>query len=191
MVRSQVRRGQMPTLKNSSFCCLLTKERSTLSSRDCSLQSRASLALATLEWMEMGVPRKRNVDAPVKGMGRPERGSLGSYALPVKDLMAMVMHLGTLAFMPDHSSHESVASNRVRQDDGLSAIREVSSVYWSRLVLCRGTDQGEPQVRVVLDDGVHQCAHHGVKDDQRDRVTLVDTLEHLTLSLFLTCHHYY
>ena len=76
---------QMPTLNNSNFCCLLTKEQSTLSSRDCNLQSRASLALATLEWMEMGVPRKRNVDAPMKGMGKPERGSLGSYPLPVED----------------------------------------------------------------------------------------------------------
>lgn len=133
---------QMPTLNNSNFCCLLTKEWSTLSSRDCNLQSRASLALATLEWMEMGVPRKRNVDAPMKGMGKPERGSLGSYPLPVEDWMAMVMHLGTLALMPDHSSHESVASNRVRQDDGPSAIREVSSAYWSRLVL-RGAQTKE------------------------------------------------
>ena len=142
MVRSQVRWGQMPTLNNSSFCCLLTKERSTLSSSSCSLQSRTSVTLATLEWMEMGVPKKRNVDAPMKGMGRPERVSLGSYALPVEDWMAMVMHLGTLALMPDHSSQESVASNKVWQEDGPSVIREVPSAYWSRLVL-RGAQAKE------------------------------------------------
>ena len=142
MDRSQARRGQMPTLNSSSFCCLLTREQSTLSSSDCSLVRRASLALGTLEWMEMGVPRKRNVDVPMKGMGRPERESLGSYVPPVEDRMAMVTHLGTLALMPDQSSHESVAFNRVRQDDGPSAIREVSSAYWSRLVL-RGAQARE------------------------------------------------
>ena len=80
--------------------------------------------------------------------------------------MAMVMHLGTLALMPDHSSHESVASNRVWQDDGPSAIREVSSIcILEQVGLAWGTGQGEPQVRVVLGDGVHQGVHHGVKDD--------------------------
>ena len=41
----------------------------------------------------------------------------------------------TLAFMPDQLSQVSVAEKSVLQEDGPSAKREVSSVYWSRLVV--------------------------------------------------------
>ena len=71
----------------------------------------------------------------MKGIDWPENESLGSYAAPVEDWIAMVTHLGTLALIPDHSSQVSVAARRVRQDDGPSLIREVSSAYCRRLVL--------------------------------------------------------
>ena len=65
---------------------------------------RACLALATLEWIKMGLPRKRKVTPAMKEVAWPENESLGSYAVPVEDWIAMVTHLGTLARIPEHSS---------------------------------------------------------------------------------------
>ena len=82
----------------------------------------------------MGVPRKRNVDEPIKGMDWLERVSWGSYAPPLDARTANDTHLGTLAFMPDQSSQASVTESSVRQEDGPLVMRDVSSAYWSRLV---------------------------------------------------------
>ena len=49
--------------------------------------------------------------------------------------MARDTHFGTLAFMPDQLSQDSVAERSVLQEDGPSAMRKVSSAYWNRLVV--------------------------------------------------------
>lgn len=59
----------------------------------------------------------------------------GLYGLLLDVRVARDTHLGILAFIPDQVNQVSVAESRVLQEDGPSAMREVSSAYWSKLVL--------------------------------------------------------
>ena len=64
MERSQVRRGQMQTLKRFSYCWHVMEVLSTLCSMADSLVTRCSLVSAEVEWMATGAPKNRKVVSP-------------------------------------------------------------------------------------------------------------------------------
>ena len=125
-------RGQMASLNNCSFCCLVTRVASTFSRRDVSFSTNSSLACISA-WT--GAPRRLKVLSPMYRMVSSLILSLGSYGLPLDAWIASDTHFGTLAFMPDHVSQASVVARSVWQEDGPSAMREVLSAYCSRLDL--------------------------------------------------------
>ena len=68
-----------------------------------------------------------------EGDGLSIKSESGVVGPTIASLDCYDMHLGTLAFMPDHDSQASVVERRVWEEDGPSERREVSSAYCSRL----------------------------------------------------------
>ena len=62
--RSQIRQGQMQTLKNLSFCWRVMEVLSALCSMADSLVARCSLVSVEVEGMATGAPKKRKVVSP-------------------------------------------------------------------------------------------------------------------------------
>ena len=83
MERSQVRRGQMQTLKRLSFCWRVMEVLSTLCSMADSLVARCSLVSAEVKWMATGAPKNRKVVSPKYiGNGLVTEGEVGAVGPP-------------------------------------------------------------------------------------------------------------
>ena len=70
-------------------------------------------------------------------MGSSLKLSLGLYAFPKEALITTLTHLGKLARIHDQASQDSVRLSRCWDEEGPSPMREVPSVYCSRLILLR------------------------------------------------------
>ena len=75
---------------------------------------------------------------PMNGIGWLSTASCGSITLLEEPPIAKEWHFGTLALMPDQSSHWLIALRRYWHADGLFATRHVSSAYCRRLILWFG-----------------------------------------------------
>ena len=85
-----------------------------------------------------------------KGDGLSIKSESGVVGPAIASLDCHDMHLGTLAFMPDHDSQASVVERRVWQEDGPSERREVSSAYCSRLDRCENAGSVHPRLECRL-----------------------------------------